>query len=270
MSAIYNRPIVTHLNHMELINAAYRAAGIAVPSLGTEVRALISAAQDPKAVASQLAKEALTVENPDEWHKDAVNRIREAEAAFSLKTQFNGQWQHIARAALPDYLATATEELQAPFNKLAKTFSDAVAKLPAGTAALDAEAVIVADAGAALNTVRDCLARFTKYAGMFADDGRPGFPIDLKKIMPIVDLPTPVVEKVGGLGPTTFNEHELTETRAIRKMATDIRRLELDQVLVGIVRGEYGKASLALATPATMEQRFQNATKAHERERVTV
>ena len=175
------------------------------------------------------------------------------------------------REATPGYLEDAAKDLRAPFEKLVKAFTQAVGKLPAGADALNAEAVIAADAGAALTTVRDCLARFKAYAGIFrSQTASPGYPSDLNTLLPLVDLPAPVVEQVRGVGNETANESQLEQTRAIRGIATDIRRLGADLVLIGIARGEYGKAALKLATVETLEQRSENAAQAHARERVAL
>lgn len=269
MSTIYNRPIVTNLNHMDYIVGAYRHAGINPPTLGTDIKRKIEKVQSAATIARALAEEALTATDPDAWHSDALEKIRDAHAAELLRKEFNNVYPHIIQAAAPAYLADATEDLRAPFDKLVKAFTEAAKKLPAGESALDAEAVIVADAGAALRTVRDGLARFGTYAGIFlTPHSDNAFPADLNKILPLVELPNTVREQVGGLGNKTMNEGSLTETMAVREMATDLQKAGTDRVLVGIARGEYGKAQLSLATPETLRERAQRAATAYARQRV--
>lgn len=269
MSTIYVRPITTHLNHMGNIVTAYRQAGLTPPTLGGDIEQKIQTAPGPAEVARKLAVDALQAEDVDAWHAEALEQIREAQAADTLRREFNSVFPHVIRAAADGYIAEAAEDLRAPFDRLAKTFTQAAAKLPSGQSALDPEAVIAADAGAALNTVRDCLARFGAYAGIFhADAAVDDYPSDLNIILPLVDLPTPVVEQVYGLTRSTANEEKLEQTRAIRRMATDLRSRGADPVLVGIARGEYGKATLKLATAETLQLRKENASLAHSRERV--
>lgn len=269
MSTIYNRPLVTKLNHMEFIVSAYKKAGLTPPTLGAAVQQKIQKAPSAANVARKLAEESLAVKDIDAWYTEALERIREAQSAELLRKEFNAVYQHIIEAAMPAYLAEATKDLRAPFDKLAKAFTEAVANLPAGDAVLDAEAVIINDAGAALMTARDALAKFGAYAGIFyLSHSDNMFPADLNKILPLVELPPVVVEKVGGLVGATQNEAQLTETRHVRRMASDMRKRTPDLVLAGIARGEYGKARLSLATPETLFEREARARTAHARERV--
>ena len=271
MSNIYSRPITTDLNHMGNIITAYRQAGLTAPSLGAEIQHKIDSAPTARQVANTLAQEALQAGDVDVWHADALEQIRQAQAADALRKEFSEVFPYVVRAAMPDYLEQATLDLKAPFDKLVKTFTQAVGKLPSGAAALDAEAVVVADAGAALNTVRESLARFNAYAGIFRSlNGNSDYPSDLNALLPLVELPTPVVEQVRGVGNEVANEPQLVQTRAIRKLAADIRRIGADLVLIGIARGEYGKAALSLATPSTLVERVAKAGRAHARERVAL
>lgn len=271
MTAIYSRPVTTDLNHIGSIVAAYRQAGLTAPTLGTDIQQKIQSAPTAAQVARKLAEAALHTDDVDAWHADALEKIKEAQAADTLRKEFNAIYPHVIREATLGYLEDAAKDLRAPFEKLVKAFTQAVAKLPAGTDALNAEAVIAADVGAALTTVRDCLARFKIYAGIFrSQTASPDYPSDLNTLLPLVDLPAPVVEQVRGVGNETANESQLEQTRAIRSMATDIRRLGADLVLIGIARGEYGKAALKLATPSTLAERVAKAGRAHARERVAL
>lgn len=269
MSTIYNRPVVTHINHLGFVAGAYKKAGLTPPSLGAEVQAKIQKAPSAESVARKLAEEALEVEDVDAWYPEALERIREAQSAELLRSEFNRAYPQIVQAAMPAYQAEATKDLQAPFNKLVKAFTEAVTQLPAGDAAFDAEAVIINDAGAALMTARDALAKFGTYAAIFPTPNSDNlFPADLNKILPLVELPPTVVEKVAGMGNIVQNESQLTETRHVRRIARDMRTRMPDLVLSGIARGEYGKARLSLAAPETLFEREARARTAHARERV--
>lgn len=267
MTNFYTRPTTHNLNQFKNIAAAYAAAGLTAPTYVEDLKAHINTAPSVEQVAASIAAESLDATDAAEFYADALARIQQAQAAEALKVAFNRHIQTALDAKAGSYRRTAAEDLAPSFNKIAKAFTAAAAKLPAH-APLNTEANIEAGTGTEYKTARDTLAQLGTYAAIHPQ-GTPsdGVPVSIMAVLPLLSLPTATVERIKpniGIETVVINKSQLTETYTIRKLAEDLTR-DTDQTLTHVAAGKYAGVSLALATPAELAQRRANASRAFTR-----
>lgn len=196
--------------------------------------------------------------------------MKEAQAQEALTAAFNRNYGDAVARALPRYLEEATTDLGPAVDKVIRKFTTAAGKLPAGKLALDPEANLRNNTGAALIEARNALTQLATAASIFQAT-RPGdVPAALNRILAVVDLPVAVPEQIRasvGIDITVLNKSNLAGTYAIRRLAEDAK-FEMDLALIDVARGEYDAATLRLATPEELGQRRTTAITAYKRETV--
>lgn len=267
---LYNRFPTSEHTHLDTLVRTYQAAGLTPPTLATGIRDRINSAPTVHEVAAQLADQALTTTNPDQWYEEALERLRTAQAAEALTKAFNSNYANAVRRYVPTLQAQAAEDLAPVFNKHAKALTTAAAKLPAAKP-LDMAANVEADTATEYKTARTALAMFGTLASIYTAAVPGEVPVALNRILPVVELPHAVKEQAArslGESVKVLNESQLGGTRAIRQLAADAKE-DIDVALINVARGKYEGITLSLATPDTLRERRRAATIAQQREHVT-
>lgn len=271
-TAIFNRISTNPHNQFTIIADTYKAFGLAAPTRALDIKQLVNAeGQNVTATAHRLTLEALTTTtDPDEWYADALDQIREAQARETLATAFNRNFNDAVTRCLPTYLADAVDDITPAVEKTIKRLTAAAKKLPQGKQALEAEANLTNDSGAALQEARTVLALLGQAASIYQVTTPGETPVALNALLPIISLPNATVEQIRssyGEDVTVLNKAALTATYTIRKLAIDAKD-NTDLALVNIARGNYEGVTLSLATPQQARERKSNATTAHQRQTI--
>ncbi|EYR63271.1 hypothetical protein N866_01795 [Actinotalea ferrariae CF5-4] len=260
----FARPITIPQNQLQRIDAAYRLAGVPVPTRAVGIVDLIGAEPTADEVAASLAAEAITNPDPAAFYAEALERIARAQAGDALKAAFGKAMDGATREAMPDLLHRTATDLRPAFDKLAKTLTRAAKSLPAVNP-LDVDAAVEGGHAAHLKAARDALTLLGTYAAIYVQDPPVDIPAALVTLLPLVDLPETIVEALDGdrLGRVTVTpDATLSPTLTVRRVAQDAAE-DIDATLVGIARGDYDGVSLSLATPAELRQRTARARDAY-------
>lgn len=255
------------------IAAAYTAAGITPPSsFATALKRHLLTVPDVKREAATIAAEAYTADPDTDVHEfwtNAVDQVIRAQGADALKTALASALDVQERASGARQTARALADLAPYAKRQTAALIKAAKALPAGAAALDPEAVLAADAGAALTTTRQALASLALVASIPDTAARHVGTLGYySHVMALVDPGNPTEEVVNGLG-KTLNTSKLDNANAIRKLALDAKA-NADLALVDVARGTYPGVTLDPATtPADIADRATRALVAFTRRTAT-
>lgn len=268
--AYFVRKATNSHNQLRTIEDAYRLFGMTAPGRALDIKRTVEAgAQSVNAVATQLAREAFVTDtDPAEWYADALEQIKDAQAREALAKAFAGSYAQNIQAALPEFLKDAAEALAPHVDKVAKKLSTAARKLPAGRLALDPEANLTNDSGAALQDARQALQTLALVAGIY-HQGSPvgGVSPELMSLLPIVDFPHVEAEVIAdslGEDVTVLNADDCAGTYTVRDIGK-AARANLDLTLIDIARGTYEGATISLATVTEHRERRATAMRAYQR-----
>lgn len=267
---LFNRYPTAEQTHLDAIVRTYNTVGLTPPTLAVGIRDRINTAPNVNQVAADLADQALSATDPDEWYEEALEQLRTAQAAEALTKAFNANYNAAVLRHIPAIQAQAAEDLAPVFSKHAKALTAAAKKLPHDNP-LDMAANVEADTAAEYKTARTALTMFGNLASIYRATPPGTLTPALNTILPVVDLPTAEKEQVArsiGEAVKVLNESELAGTRAIRRLADDARE-DMDLALINVARGHYDGVTLSFATPEEMRVRRSNANLAYKREHVT-
>lgn len=201
---------------------------------------------DPIGIAARLAETTSPADFEAVLEAASAALVRyealKAANAGGLRHQLEAAALRAVNEALPD----VRKAVASTFTKAATALTEAAQSLPAGKAALNAEAVLNEDAGGAYSVARDALATITTLAAVFeavpATDGTT--PAPLLALLPAVNLPTTTPREVSNMSSRVVNDSADNQAvRAFAKAASDDPRL----VLLDVARGKYAGLSLSLA-----------------------
>lgn len=260
--AYFNRYPTTAETQMDKTREAYLLAGVTEPSRSLRIAELIDETPTARQVADHLALEALTATNAELFFKDMLAKIRDAQAADVFRDVFRSRMVEHARQQAHTTLEQTVDDLTPAFNKVVKAMEVAASKLPPH-APLDMTANVEADTTAEYKTVRASLNLLGQYSSVFVQNTPGDLPVDLNRLLPVVDLPDATVETVTGLARQTTNAHELTGTTAIRDLAAAASE-DLDLALIRVARGDFPGVRLALAKPADVRARIAQVITAYQ------
>lgn len=261
--------VATDRNVTTRIAAAYTAAGITAPT--TFVPALKQyMAQQPDAqqVAATLAHDAYRADpdtDPAEWWATARQQMIDAQASDALRATLVQSLTTEERASGTRQTGRALADLHPWAQRHAQALVKAAKALPAGDAALDPEAVLAHDAGKHLTTARNALSALALLASL-ADPAKHVSTLgDLARVLPLVKIEGTVTEMNSPFNSNALNASQLDVTRAVRRLAQDVRRAP-DLALVGVARGDYPGVTLSPAdTLAVIGERANTAAVAFTR-----
>lgn len=252
----YVRPVVTDHNAVQAVVTAYRAAGLEPPTTTPEAVAKVQAAPDVDAVALDLARQAHTAEDADQWYTDALATIARAQAAVQLRHTLADKWHVVAREHLATLRAQSAEELRDPFDRIVSQLSKDAAKLPTGKGMFDTDAILEVDASAPFKRTRENLKTLALIANVWPA-GRPGnYPPEWVQLAPIIHVPEVTQERVEWVTGVPENKTEARVAYAVRELGQDARRLSLDHVLCNIAAGRHDGFRLQLADTDELAQRY--------------
>lgn len=261
-------------NQLRVIEDAYRLFKIEAPTRALDIKNIVEAgAQSVTGTATRLARQAFTDgTDPEAWYADALEQIKEAQAREALAKAFAGSYSQNLQAALPEFLADAAEALAPHVEKVARKLSTAAANLPAGSLALDPEANLTNDSGAALQEARQALQQLALVASIY----QQGAPVGnaspaLMALIPIVAFPRVEVEVIAdslGEDVSVLNADACAGTYTVRGIGKAARD-SLDLTIIDIARGEHGEASISLASATEYRERRAAAARAYQRSSTT-
>ena len=180
--------------------------------------------------------------------------------------------------ALRRAIITSRDELvelvRPGFDRARDALVKAAAKLPEGDAALDVDAVVQADVGAAYMKAREAVRTLITIAHGALPDVEPvqyehrrePVNLPLRLLVAIVDLPDIPIKYTVGLSYYVVNQDQMPVRepyeRLVRAVRADLSGRALEQALVDVARGAYDGARIELATPAQLDHRARQATNA--------
>lgn len=272
MTLFARKPTSTY-TQFKTIADTYTALGLEAPTRAIDIKRLIDAeGQNVQATAHRLALEALTTDqDPHDWYAAALTQIKEAQTRETLTNAFNRSYNDAVARAMPKYLHDAASDLTPVVKKKIARLITAAKKLPMGKEALNPEANLANDSGAALQEARAALTLLGEAASIYQVTQPHGLPVALNMILPVVELPEAEIEQIEkslGEDVTVLNRSTLTGTYAIRQLATDAKE-DADLTLIDVARGTYEGVTLSLASPEELGQRRQQAVTAYKRQTVT-
>ena len=250
--------------HLEILDRAYRLAGVTIPNRTTATLAAIKNQPTAATVAEQIAAEAFTTTNDDDgFLEDALVRIGRALAADEMRAGVARVLPRQAQIALPGLVDRAAADLAPAFARAVKALVKASAKLDPD-APLNHDRAFRDDTTAELKAAETVLGEIGQYASIHPQTAGHNVPAALTSVLAVVALPETVVETVRptfGSGATT-NVASLGGTLTVRKVQSDLEGLGTDQVLVKVAQGAYEGATLALADTAGHRARLASAGRA--------
>lgn len=244
------------------VQAAYTAAGITAPtSFVAKLKRHLLTVPDIQQAAAGIAVDAYNTApdtDPATFWDSAVDQVIRAQGADALKHALTSSLDTQERASGAEQTARALTDLGPWADRQCKALVKAAKALPTGAGALDPEAVLAHDAGAALTTARQTLAALALYAALVDTTPHAKSIGQAHRVLSLADPGKPTIEAVNTLG-TTLNDGKLETTRALRRIDKDIRT-DADLTLVGIARGDYPGVTLApAASPADVADRASRA-----------
>ncbi|MBN9610995.1 MAG: hypothetical protein BGO26_16670 [Actinobacteria bacterium 69-20] len=245
---IYRPNPTGNMFDLENIDAAYRLAGIPVPTRGAEVFELIEsqAAVDEVAVAELRA--GLEADDLTAWLDRAIAVTSRALAVKTLRDGLASARSAVMDEKLPELRAGAAKDLAPAFARTCRALSKAAAKLPAGHDPLDLDAVVEADATREMKEARAALADLAVFAAIVPVMQGGHVPPRADTLLPIVGIPDGPVERVTGwAGQDVIGDGHSMQRRAVRTFAGDAQEHGPDRALIGLARGEYSGLAFALA-----------------------
>ena len=251
MTNNYFNPAPAHdRNVSQRISKAYAAAGITAPSsFATALKRHLLTVPDVKREAASIAAEAYNAAPDTDVHEfwdSAVDQVIRAQGADTLKTALTSALDVQERASAQAQIDRAMTDLKPWAERQCKALKTAAGKLPAGPAALDPEAVLADDAGAALTAARRALSTLALWASIPDTGVHVSSAMQLARVLPVLDPGKVTVEARTHLG-RTVNEDSLEATNSLRRLERDVRT-DIDRALIGVARSEYPGLALSPVT----------------------
>lgn len=249
----FRRPTTTATSLLQTIESVAARFGIESPVRIHGVTEALTAEPSPADVLRAAAAASVDAVDAAAWLDDTVERFTRAQAAEAIRNGLRGHRDNIARARAPQLLEALAPQLKKRAAATIAGMTKAAQALPAGAAALEAEAVIAADAATERGAVIAALGDLGALASVHeAGVPQPGVPAALHTVLPVVDLPQTQTEQITRLHRETVNPSE--ERDAVRALANDLERNGTDVALINVARGEHPGVTLAWAPTATEVQ----------------
>ncbi|WP_349828110.1 hypothetical protein [Brevibacterium litoralis] len=257
--------------HHSSIAKAYAAAGLTYPNVHMALAEKIHALPTVDQVAAQVAREAYTpaaVKDPEKFLKAAIANIREAQAATALKEAYRRAETQAGIVALSTAIDQARDDLDEKVSTDIDMLIEEAAHLDRDTP-LDVEKALARDAGQSLTRVRNALLGLARWASIHGIPTDDRVPRELRRLLPVIDLPETVVEvcERGTLSTEAkvVNRADLAPTYLVRNTLGPDAKKDIDTVLVKVAQGQYPGVTLSLATVDGLRERHARARRAWER-----
>lgn len=256
-----------HVTYWRNIGAAYAAAGLDVES-APELAAYRNAA----ALADRLRELAATdptvsaalrldpgADDLDARLADLARRRALATLAGDAVRLWGSYEGSAMRGHVLAALPTVVERLRPAFAKAAHDLATAARSLPAGDAALDANAIIAADASKAYRAAQAAVSKLEAFGAVLPASGHAGWELpDGAAVCRIVALPD-----AGEPGTAGRPDSEAPERAVIRAVPRDFHSAAT-LTLVRVARDEYAGAAFDLAADGEdFAARIENVKQAH-------
>ncbi len=254
-------------SQIEAIRRAYVLAELPPPSASNAARDLLAAQPEPDTVAREVAATLWGAPEAGAAKAvaDGIDRVAKADAAALIRRHMAQDAPELARPTLPGIIDKAVADLTPSFDELARELVEVAAKLDR-IKPLDRDVAFRTDTSREVKRAEAILSALTAYANLQDSPPDPSGLRGLAKLLPVLAVPHCVVEL---FAPThsprtaTLNDHELTETKAVRELALDSYREGADFALVRAAQGAYHGVRLALATVAELRERRENSRRAN-------
>ncbi|OLT25165.1 hypothetical protein BJF82_05170 [Kytococcus sp. CUA-901] len=169
--------------------------------------------------------------------------------AEAIRTCLAGHRDAIAQGRAPQLLAGITPHLKRKAASTVTTLGKAAAALPDGPLALDAEAVIAADAATERTTATACLADLGVLTSVrVTPTPPPGVPPVIAAMLRVLDVPAVKVENITRLDRKTTNPDP--KRQSVRDLADYAEAHGLDLAQVAVARSEFDGLVLSWAETA--------------------
>ena len=246
----YFSPTPAHSrNVVARVHTAYTASGGTPPtSFVDELKAHLRTVPTAQQVAADIGTRAYRADAGEDiakFWRAGVKEMADAMAADHLRDQIIQRLEVEQRSQAGRIISRAIKDLHPWAVRAAEDLATAAQDLPADKPT-DPEAVLAADAGAALTTARRALSTLALWASIPDTGVHVSSAMQLARVLPVLDPGKVTVEARTHLG-RTVNEDSLEATNSLRRLERDVRT-DIDRALIGVARSEY--PGLAL-TPVT-------------------
>lgn len=255
----FKRPSTTKLSVLSVIETTARRFGIESPAAVSEVDQALAAEPTVNDTLAAAVADSLGAEDADKWLDQAVSKIARAQAVEALKSTMVGRREMLAAKRAPQAREDISEDVAKVATTAIKKLTTAAQKLPAGTLALDAEAVIAANAATERTDAIAALSDLGALSGIYETTAPPaGVSPHLGAALPVLDLPEVEVELTNGMSTAALNP--CPQRDALRQLSRDADKGGTDQVVIDVARGAYPGVTLAWApTAAAVRERVERA-----------
>lgn len=226
------------------LTAACERAGVTPPTVAAEVRERLATEPTVRDVETALAEEALDAEDVDAFTEDAITRMTRAHAAQAVREGLLKMEQRTLRTASPQLIASTVKAIHGAVAASIKALEKAAKSLPED-APLDLEAVVAADATAAMKTAQKALADLAAYRTIHGVC-RTESSVRISAVLPLVALPDVETERIDRINSRSLVKPspERDAVRAFHRALED----DYDAALIALARGAYVGLSLSFAT----------------------
>ena len=251
-------------NVVARVHTAYTASGGTPPtSFVDELKAHLRTIPTAQQVAADIGTRAYHADAGEDiakFWRAGVKEMADAMAADHLRDQIIQRLEVEQRSQAGRIISRAIQDLHPWAVRAAEALVKAAQDLPADKPT-DPEAVLAADAGAALTTARRSLSTLALWCSIPDTVAHVRTARQLARVLPIVDPGKVTVEARTSLG-RTVNADSLDATNSLRRLEQDVRT-DVDRALIRLASGtEY--PGIALAPVATLADVRERASKIND------
>jgi len=267
---IYTPEIITDSNRLQMIDTAYRRAGINPPNRAVPFAELVNNTPKIDDVAYDIA---LTAHESDPdvavQYEQAIEKVKNAIAADTLRQAYSQAHGAVTRDTMADTADRAAKALSPVIARTVDGLAKAAAKLDA-TDPLSVDRAVDTDTTKELKTTRTALADLAVYAGIHPVRVGGAVPSNgIAKALHLLALPECVEEEYtgGALRDEITNADKTEGTRTVRRLDADLRH-DPDVALINVARGQYEGVTISLATSEQVADRWRAVQRAFTKRRV--
>lgn len=253
----YNNTLINHLNSRTVVEDAYRAAGLPVPSSVDAISERLSAEPTMYDVAVDYAKRTMSADHDAEaFVAEAIEAIQRAAAIQTFRDIYERTIEQVALENIENTRKLAVEDLAGPFARVVKMLQRALTKLdPANP--LDQQIAFDNDTTAEYRAAVAALSSLGAYA-IAPASSTIGPDNAMHPLLPIVKIPTiPYAESFipdSAFGGEPIRD-EYSPARDAIQQVRQVASKSKDEAIIRIARGEFPGVALHLATPEELIER---------------
>lgn len=259
----YTTSPISSLNSLSVIENAYTAAGLKVPTIAEDVSKALTAEPDAVQVAADYTRKVIDAAEGSaaELIEQALAAVARAQAAETLRRTFYAVSDQVVAERADELRDQAVKDLTPAFKRTVKALTTAASKLDVKRP-LDRDVAFDTDTTAEFKQATVTLAQLAAFVFRVTHTDPP---MVGARLLPIVSIPDATPERGAGSRYTPWQSERgqegHKERNAIRRLARDAEE-DIDRAVLGVALGKYHGVTLALADTTELERRrvaFENA-----------